>query len=222
MKIGAIIIHSSKFTQRKTVVDNLLQFFNETEVEVNVIEGVFTDEMYYDARKNVYGQKKTKGQIGCALAHLNALELAKIKNYDAVFIFEDDIKIKVKDYNTLKLWIDSIEQPFDILLLAYSNSWTGEFPDGRTHYRKYINDKLIQGSALVGTMAYYIPRKSIDQLYRIQKECANKKVLYNSDGLHVHGTKEDGNYFTLVGPKEKYSLFSHYDSWQSIISSVNK
>lgn len=222
MKIGAVIIHSSKFTESRPVVDSLISFFKYSEVEVNVIEGVFTDEVYFDAREGHDRIKKEKGAIGYALAHVNALKLGIDKGYAYMFIFEDDIEIKVESYPVLKKWIDAITIDYDVLLLAYSGCWEGKVGAIRTHFKNYINSELIQGSALIGTMSYYISKESMNLLYDIQKKSMDDKTLFNSDGLHCNGRRPDGDFLTLIGPSEKYRFFMHHDDWRSVLATTNK
>ena len=77
MKIGCIIINSN-YPDRQHYVKNVENFFSGTDVQCRQISGVFTDEVIYDARFED-NRPLSKGQIGCALAHVNALHLRTFK-----------------------------------------------------------------------------------------------------------------------------------------------
>ena len=123
-KIGAVVIHAATYTARKKYVQALAIFFANTDVHFKVIDGVITDRVLYDARYKTTQAPLTKGQIGCALAHLKALETAIEMDLDYVFIFEDDVEIIAENYSVLKEWLDNLP-PHDICLVTNVGSHQG-------------------------------------------------------------------------------------------------
>jgi GR25 family glycosyltransferase involved in LPS biosynthesis len=220
MKIGAVIIHSSKYTKRKIYVDRLIDFFKNTEVEVNIIEGVFTDDIYYDARHLLHNNKISRGSIGNSLAQLNALKLSLEKNYDYVYIFEDDVRIEVPSYIELKKWINTISVSYDVLLLTNVGDYTGKGHDGRDHYKVKVSDDLYQGSCLFGTMAYYINKDTTKILYETQQKEIDKQRIFIADGLHIHCEKESGLFLNTITPIDTNRFFIH-EGYESITVDVN-
>lgn len=220
MKIGAIIIHSSQYTKRRVYVDGLINFFKDTEVEVNVIEGVFTDNVYYDARHNLHHNKIGKGSVGCSLANLNAYKLAIEKNYDFVYIFEDDVRITVSSYSELQNWINNITIPYDILLITNVGYHVGLGHDGRKHYRDIVREDLYKGSCFFGTMAYYLNKDIIKLLHYTQKTEVDNKKIYIADGLIIHCEKSPGVFLDTITPINEKRFFSNAEQ-ESISNHIN-
>ena len=75
--IPTLYINLNKRPDRKDHIENQLVGFKE----VQRIEAIET----------------TNGYFGCVLSHIKALETAKSKNYDEVFIVEDDFEFVNKD-----------------------------------------------------------------------------------------------------------------------------
>lgn len=220
MKIGAIIIHSSKYTQRRKYVDELLNFFKDTEVEVNIIEGVFTDNIYYDARELLHDNQLSKGTIGCALAHVAAYKLAIEKDYDYVYIFEDDVRVAVPSYSDLKTWINNITVPYDLLLITHIGAHIGAGHDGRVHYKYPISNDLYKGSCMFGVMAYYMNKKNIKLFYDTQMTEIARQRLFIGDGLPINCMKGPGTYLDIITPINDKRFFIH-EGYESISAHVD-
>lgn len=217
LKIGAIAIHSKEYTERQKNIEALNLLFENVNIEFSVIEGVFTDKKFYDVRYP--GKFLTKGQIGVALAHLNALKLAIDKGYDYCFFFEDDAVVTVPNYETLKKWIESIDINYDLLLLTNIGMYTGEGHDGRNHYTQMVRSDLIQCSCPFSTAAYYMRKEIIEVLFKTQIDVYKNNKLFIADGLHIHCEKQPGTFLTILTPSNKDLVFSVDPN---VISIVNK
>ena len=219
MKIGAIVIHCSDYIERKHYVEKLEKFFENTEVEIKVIDGVITDDIIYDARfeENI---SLTKGQIGCSLSHINALKLALDMNVDYAFIFEDDVEIVVDTYKTLKNWLDNLPKNYDLCLLTTIGIFVDPGHDGRLH-KNIVENGVRYVSCPFGTQAYYASKNIINILYDTQINMLKKNKLYIADGLHIHCEKEKNVFLQIVTPIEENKLFKHSHSVSSIIGKYN-
>lgn len=218
MKVGAIIIHSSKYTSRRRYVDRLIDFFRDSDVEVSVIEGVFTDDEYYDARPLLHHNKVVKGHVGCALAHLNAMKLALDKGYDHVFIFEDDVHIATPNYATLRQWINNIQPKYDMLFLTNAYIFEGQGHDGRVHTKVRRND-LYKCSCILGTQAYYMTKSTIKILHDAQLKEVQRGRIFFADNLQIHTEKRPGEFLDIFTPIQQHRFFKHAESEQSILNS---
>ena len=204
MNIGTIIIYSNKHTERKVYVDNIINFFKDTPVTCHIIEGIFTNKEYYDAREGLDNNKLSKGQIGCSLAHMNAMKLALDLNYDYVFIFEDDVIInKDCNYNKLNNWINNLPK-FDICLITNVGHRNGY---GRIHKNTYINNNLMYVSCPFGTMAYYISKNILKNLYDNQVTNIKNNKIHIADALFIHYEKEKNKYLDIITPQNKLLFF---------------
>lgn len=218
MKIGAIIIHSTKYESRRPYVDGLIHFFKDTDVEVNVIEGVFTDQVYYDARKFMHTNRLSKGQIGASLAHMNAYKLGLEKGYDAMFIFEDDVIIN-KSYTELKIWIDNLPMKYDILLLTNIGIFEGIGHDGRQHHKVAISKDVYSISCAFGSMAYYISGSVAQHLHDTQNREMNRGCLFLADGLPIHCEKRSDVFLNIITPIDAERFFKHNEFELSVVNS---
>lgn len=68
------------------------------------------------------------GQLGCTASHIQVLKLARERNYDYCFIFEDDFEFLV-DRKTLDTVISKIPDSFDVIMLSYNLIHGIEFND---------------------------------------------------------------------------------------------
>ncbi len=219
MKIGAVIIHSSKYAQRRKYVDGLLAFFRDTGVEVSIVEGVFTGDIYRDARSGMHDRIIPKGSVGAALAHMNAMKLALDKGYDAAFIFEDDVQINVPSYQALRAWIDGIRTAYDILFMTNIGIYEGLGHDGRVHY-KVQNRDLYKCSCLSGTQAYYMPRSTLKLMYDFQASAVARGQIYLSDSLQIHCERGPDLFLKIVTPVDAERFFKDVGVQDSIIGSI--
>jgi GR25 family glycosyltransferase involved in LPS biosynthesis len=209
MKIGAIIIHSSNYIERKKYVDNLVKYFSETPIDINIIEGVITDQNLYDARFTDNISLK-KGVIGCSLAHLNAMKLALDMNYDYVYIFEDDITIMNNNYNELQNWLNKLPQNYDLCQLTNVGSLEGIGHDGRIHKNIYVKDfKYV--TCPFGTQAYYTNKNILRIMYDCQINHIKQSKIHIADGLLIHCEKKPNVFLNIITPQNTYRFFKHAD-----------
>ena len=215
-KIGAVVIHAATYTARKKYVQALAIFFANTDVHFKVIDGVITDRVLYDARYKTTQMPLTKGQIGCALAHLKALETAIEMDLDYVFIFEDDVEIIAENYSVLKEWLDNLP-PHDICLVTNVGSHQGLGHDGRLHTNTNIGADLIQPTCPFGTQAYYISKPIIKLLYTTQLQAMQENKIYIADGLTIHCEKNHQHthqpikYLNILTPQNPDKFFKHIE-----------
>ena len=215
--IGAIIIHSPEYTERHKNVASLKKFFEEANIKVDIIDGVFTEKPFYDIRYP--GKFLTKGQIGVSLAHLNALKLAIDRDYDFCFFFEDDAQCVIPDYTTLNNWINSINVQYDFLLLTNIGMWTSEGHDGRDHYAKHVTQDLLECSCPFSTAAYYVSKDIIKRLFKTQIDAYLDDKLFIADGLHIHCEKTPNNFLKIITPANTNLVFTVDPN---VLSIVNK
>ena len=221
-KIGAFVIHCASYTERKKNVDTLEHFFENTDVSFIVIDGVITNKRLCDARFND-NRLLSKGQTGCSLAHLNALQKAIDMDLEYVFIFEDDLDICVDNYSILKQWLDNLPHDIDMCLLTnvgtYQGTNTGNGVDNRTHRNICIGD-IVYTTCPFGTQAYYIKKNIIKLLYDTQMRYMEKDKIYIADSLHIHCQKEPDVYLKIVTPVHTDRFFKHSGFEQSIVASL--
>jgi GR25 family glycosyltransferase involved in LPS biosynthesis len=216
MKVGAVLIHSSSSYRRLPYVEAFKKFFENTEVELNVIDGVFKDGFMIDARDGMAHNKISKGELGCALAHFNALKLSLEKEYDYVYIFEDDVEIIAKNYESLKKWISNLNVEFDLLLLTNVGFHTGLSEDGRLHYKTFI-DELIKCSCPFGTQAYFLGKETLKSMFNFQKKAIDCGKIYIADGLIIHCEKSSNRFLNIYTPKNNHLFFKHEGFENSLI-----
>jgi GR25 family glycosyltransferase involved in LPS biosynthesis len=204
MKIGSIIINSNYPTRQK-YVNKLELFFKDTDVICKQINGVFTDRVLYDARFNV-NCALTKGQAGCALAHVNALKTAIDMDLDYVFIFEDDVEIIVSNYDVLKKWLDDLPR-HDICLITNVGTYQGIGSDIRLHKNIRVNNNYMYSTCPFGTQSYYIDKNIIKLLYETQLKMIEMNKIYIADGLHIHCKKNPKEFLTIVTPYNNCMFF---------------
>jgi GR25 family glycosyltransferase involved in LPS biosynthesis len=203
MKIGAIII-DSKYPDRQKYINNIEAFFKNTEVSVIKVDGIFTDKVLYDARFDD-NRMLTRGEIGCALAHVNALKTAMDMEFDYVFIFEDDVDVYAKDYYELKIWLDNLSE-YDLCLVTNVGTFEGIGHDGRTHKNTYIRDYMYV-TCPFGTQCYYANKNIIKLLYETQLNYINNNKIHIADGLHIHCEKNKDEFLNIITPQNSYQFF---------------
>jgi len=63
-----------------------------------------------------------QGILGCTMSHLNAIKVAKERNYENVLILEDDFQFTISKEefeNQLQIFFDS-KIPFDVCMISYN------------------------------------------------------------------------------------------------------
>jgi GR25 family glycosyltransferase involved in LPS biosynthesis len=180
-------------------------FFQNTDVIVIEIPGVFTDEIYYDARFD--GDiSVSKGAIGCSLAHVNALKIAIDNMFDYVFIFEDDVRITNNNYYELKECLDNLP-PNDLVLLTNCGFHQGIGHDGRIHKNTHINKDYMYTTCPFGTQCYYVNKEITRILYDTQLKMIELKKIHIADGLHIHCEKEKDVFLKIITPINSKKFF---------------
>jgi glycosyl transferase family 25 len=73
--------------------------------------------------ERVNAVKTTSGAIGCTLSHIKCIELAKSRNYEYVFICEDDITFTNQELfkSNLELFLNNDKIMWDMLIIGGNN-----------------------------------------------------------------------------------------------------
>lgn len=88
------IINLKRRTDRKESMINRLQEQNITNYEfIEAIDGVEQSiiDKFTELKNNKKTQIITSGHFACLLSHINAIKLAKSRNYSSIMILEDDV-----------------------------------------------------------------------------------------------------------------------------------
>jgi GR25 family glycosyltransferase involved in LPS biosynthesis len=161
---------------------------------------------------NVTGERfsaiKTKaGCVGCTMSHIKCLELAIERNYEYVFICEDDIK-----FTNPKLFLKNLEQfyqtsiPWDVIIVCGNNC---------PPYLQ-ISNFCIRCKNVQTTTGYIVHNKFFNTLLsnfksgltNLLREPENKKQ-YAIDMYWKHLQKD--SYFFMIIPATVTQLESHSD-----------
>ena len=227
MKTGCLIINSG-YPERQDYVKKIEQFFKGTNIIYKQLDGVFTDQILYDARFLDDNRPLTRGQIGCALAHVNALKTAIDMDFDYVYIFEDDVEITNNtSYELLQNWLEQLPN-HDVCLITNCGTFQGIGHDGRLHKNTHAISANTHAPANMyttcpfGTQSYYISKNIIKLLYETQMNMINKNRIFIADGLHIHCEKNPNEYLTIVTPVNNATFFKPSPEEKSIIEIVSK
>jgi len=177
--------------------------------------------------------KVSSGAIGCSMSHLKCLEIAKEKNYDHIFICEDDIQFLDPELFTKQL--NSFLQknhPWDVILVAGNNMLP---------YKK-IDDVCIQVMHCQTTTGYIVKKHYYDTLINNYKN-GIKKLMQNPDKSNLYAIdkywlqlQQEGKWYLIIPlsviQRENYSdieqkimnyksYMLNYDKCYAIESKIN-
>ena len=130
--------------------------------------------------------KLTNGRLGCSMSHLKCIEMAKKRNWDHVFICEDDITFMQPD-----IFLKQLEKFFksglkwDVVIVAGNN-----LPP----YKQY-GDFCIQVSHCQTTTGYIVRKAYYDVLIKNQKD----HLLYAIDRKWTELQRKD-KWFLIIPP----------------------
>ena len=105
--------------------------------------------------------------IGCQIAHLELLKMAKDKNFDNIIVFEDDFEFTV-DKTSFYEQIDKFNNlniNFDVLFLSYNVMESEPF-----------NDLISYGRSVQTASGYIVNSKFYNQLISNLEECLNLHI----------------------------------------------
>ena len=171
MKIGAIII-DSKYPDRQKYINNIEAFFKNTEVSVIKVDGIFTDKVSYDARFDD-NRMLTRGEIGCALAHVNALKTAMDMEFDYVFItgLESEL-FPHKRMNESKISEEDAEEERRLFYVALT----------RARIKLYLSYALVRtifGMKKYNTESEFITDIPMELVDRIETNLGIKSIFFD-------------------------------------------
>lgn len=152
-------------------IDNVTEQISKNEIKnFEIIEAINGNEMSEEEKnhwlipKNFYGMHITKqkkenvlGKVGCMLSHLKTLERAIEVNEFPFLICEDDIDLKIKDYEF------NLIKDFNLYYLGGVYWRKNDLPITKEFAKKYNCGKCwrLDGKELkmLCTFAYFIPSK---------------------------------------------------------------
>lgn len=122
--IPIFIINLKKDTAKKQHMEALCQ---QHGLSYQFTEAVYGEELKKEKLSEVYdkeesiriiGRELTKGEIGCALSHINIYKHIVKKNIPQAIIFEDDIHIE-DDFHSIIAAIDKFPTDWELILFGY-------------------------------------------------------------------------------------------------------
>ena len=158
--------------------------------------------------KNVERFKAIKlenGALGCSMSHLKCLELAKARNYEYVFVCEDDIEFLDPSLllSQFKKFVDTVEN-WDVVLVAGNNM----IPYA------HVNDSCIRIFNCQTTTGYIVKRGYYDTLITNYKTGIQKLMKepgcsdYRIDKFWFQ-LQRNNNWYLIIPPsvvqRESYS-----------------
>ena len=140
--------------------------------------------------------KNDNGALGCTLSHIACIEIAIDRNYEQIFICEDDIKIidenkfleSLKDFNNkIKNW--------DVVLVSGNNF--------QPYYKVNVCDSCIKINNCQTTTGYIIKKNYYSKLLQNFKESAKMLVEKNNTknwAVDVHWKKlqKEDSWFLII------------------------
>jgi len=152
------------------------------------------------------------GTLGCALSHLQCLEIAKERNYPFVFICEDDITFlqpHILLENVQKFWDESLIAGWDVLIISGNNYFPFE----------EINEYLIRVHCCATTTGYIIANHYYDTLINNFKESVyyltqspNYKEQYAID-VNWRNLQKEHKWYMIIPPTvTQYSNYSNIEN----------
>ena len=120
---------------------------------------------------------KTKfGAIGCTMSHIKCLEMAKERDYDMVFICEDDIQFINKDtlHNSVNKFMETVKE-WDVCIIGGNN--------GRPF--KPVNEICVQVQNCQTTTGYVVKKHYYDVLLKNFRESVQNLIRSQNIRLHA-------------------------------------
>lgn len=226
-KFKGIILTVDKYPERLTKLKDFIETLFNIGIEVEIFKGVngeeiineklkenlyslsYKDEKYlYDRTKRINGQVMKKGELGCALSHLNIYKkLLEDINYDSYLIFEDDVEFSLSIDQIVNI-LNNVPETYDVLHLSKSD-W---YPFIKNYK---INDY------------FYSPFKNyFNRLtgYMVSKKGADNLLKYANGYINIPADDLLSNMY-IKNNLELYVpnnfLFVHREGEISIINTVN-
>ncbi len=119
--IPIFIINLKKDIDKKKHMEVLCKQYN---LQCHFTEAVLGKELSEEALSKIYnkgkrlGRELIKGEIGCALSHINIYKHMVEQNIEKAVVFEDDIRIE-GDLHSIITAIDKLPDDWELLLLGY-------------------------------------------------------------------------------------------------------
>lgn len=151
--------------------------------------------------------KTSSGAVGCTLSHIKCLEIAKERNYEEVFICEDDITFTNPELfkENLQKFCDNEDIMWDVLIIGGNNV---------PPYNQY-NDYCARVYNCQTTTGYIVKQDFYDIMIRNFKEGVAKLIKEPSNkreyAIDIHWKKiQMENFFYMITPPTvtQYENFS--------------
>jgi glycosyl transferase, family 25 len=167
---------------------------------------------------------KTKmGAIGCTMSHIKCLELAQQRNYDMIFICEDDIQFTYP--SKLKQFIDDFQKTvkeWDVCIIGGNN--------GKPF--QSVNQGCIRVFNCQTTTGYIVQKHYYETLITNFRESVQQLIRSNDKMLHAldiywKRLQQTGKWFMLTPimavQKEGYSdIENRYVDYRRMMSMISK
>jgi glycosyl transferase family 25 len=173
--------------------------------------------------ERVSAVKTEMGAIGCTMSHIKCLELAKQRNYDMIFICEDDIQFT---YPTkLKQCIDNFQktvEEWDVCIIGGNN--------GKPFHS--VNQSCIRVFNCQTTTGYIVQKHYYETLITNFRESVQQLIRSKDKRLHAldiywKRLQQTGKWFMLTPimavQKEGYSnIENRYVDYRRMMSMISK
>jgi glycosyl transferase, family 25 len=126
----------------------------------------------------------TRGEIGCALSHVNIYKDMLSKNYDRVLILEDDLKVNIHAAESISKAFNELPDDWEFLYLGYL-----EEADGITLRARVMINFVIPLVNLF-KKKWYDPERLRRKFYRPYSE--NLEISGKHSGTHAYGLTIEG------------------------------
>ena len=177
--------------------------------------GLTHENIKHDVDNNSYLYKnldKNRGEIGCALSHLNIWKKFQKSKDKYLIVVEDDVIFEKNLYQKINKYLENAPKNWDIIYLGGSSIVGYKVND-------YFIKPRLYGRGNLGTYAMLINKKGVNNLlkycnpinqsidHQIKKQFNNINVYYTYPCLIHHNNDMDSDRRILNKQEKKASIF---------------
>lgn len=159
--MNIIVISLERAKERRERITAQLKALNIDAVIMDAIDGKTLSEDELNKTIHLprgwrFSEKFMPGEIGCTMSHIKALKIAKVKDWDNVIIFEDDITIA-----------EDFEKRINLLLKMVPKNWEHIYLSGTPHFNSFFCYSFTQLIPSVRTdclHSYMINKSAYDKI----------------------------------------------------------